>query len=596
MKRAKTTPIATAALAAGALLATIPTGLAQRDRGGAKGDGAERPTRDGRPGQEATTLRRAAAAPIPQPRRDPKPDRGGSGGSPLPADGPRFDFPAEERRIDGYGNNLADPERGMADVPFLRSVAPDYADGVGEPGGAARPSPRAVSNAVCAQTGDVPNRSGASDFVWQWGQFLDHDIDETPTADPAEAFDIAVPAGDPWFDPAGTGAATIALNRSAYEEVGGVRQQVNAITAYIDASNVYGSDEERAFALRTLDGTGRLKTSEGDLLPFNTGGLANAPSAALPNFYLAGDVRANEQVGLTAMHTVFVREHNHWAATMREANPRMSGMEIYGAARAIVAAEMQAITYNEFLPVLLGPGALPPYRGYREEVDAGIANLFAAAAYRLGHSMLSGELLCLDADLREIDSGNLSLASSFFDPALMQTIGPDPILRGLCAQRCQEIDTMLVDEVRNFLFGAPGSPGFDLASLNIQRGRDHGLPSYSAVRVAYGLPPVRRFADITPDRELAGRLASVYAGPADLDLWVGLLAEPHAPGAMVGETLRRVLADQFIRLRDGDRFWYQNHLTPELAALVEEQTLARILRRNTGIGAEIGDDVFRVAN
>jgi hypothetical protein len=451
-----------------------------------------------------------------------------------------------------------------------------------------------VSNAVVAQSEDVPNAIGASDFVWQWGQFLDHDIDETPTADPAEAFDIEVPAGDVWFDPSGSGAATIGLNRSDYEMVDGVRQQINAITAYIDASGVYGSDEERAFALRTLDGTGLMKTSEGDLLPFNTEGFANAPSALAPNFYLAGDIRANEQFGLTAMHTIFVREHNHWARTMGEANPRMSGEEIYQSARAIVAAEIQAISYNEFLPVLLGVDAIPPYRGYRAEVDASISNLFAAAAYRVGHSMLSGQLACLDENLEEIESGNLSLASSFFDPTLMVSVGPEAVLRGLCSQQCQEIDTKLVDEVRNFLFGAPGSPGFDLASLNMQRGRDHGLPGYNAVRRAYGLAPARNFRDISLDPEVSGALASVYASPEDVDPWVGMLAEEHLPGAMVGATHRAVLGDQFRRLRDGDRFWYQNHLTPDLVELVEAQTLATIIRRNSDIGDEIGDDAFRV--
>jgi hypothetical protein len=148
--------------------------------------------------------------------------------------------------------------------------------------------------------------------------------------------------------------------------------------------------------------------------------------------------------------------------------------------------------------------------------------------------------------------------------------------------------------VRNFLFGAPGSPGFDLASLNIQRGRDHGLPGYNAVRRAYGLPPARNFRDISLDPEVGAALASVYDSPEEVDPWVGMLAEEHVPGAMVGATLQAVLSDQFRRLRDGDRFWYQNYLSEPLVALVEAQSLARILRRNTEIGAEIGDDVFRV--
>jgi peroxidase len=64
-----------------------------------------------------------------------------------------------------------------------------------------------------------PNQRGASDFIWQWGQFLDHDLDLTTTAQPAEPFNIEIPLGDPHFDPKSTGGATMALNRSAYNDV-----------------------------------------------------------------------------------------------------------------------------------------------------------------------------------------------------------------------------------------------------------------------------------------------------------------------------------------------------------------------------------------
>jgi hypothetical protein len=105
---------------------------------------------------------------------------------------------------------------------------------------------------------------------------------------------------------------------------------------------------------------------------------------------------------------------------------------------------------------------------------------------------------------------------------------------------------------------------------------------------------VSTFAQFTPDADLAGRLASLYGGVDDMDPWVALLAEPQAPGAMVGPTLRTILADQFRRLRDGDRFWYQSYLPPALRATIERNTLAEIIRMNTGIGPELPGDVFRV--
>lgn len=529
------------------------------------------------------------------------------------------------RTIDGSDNNTTHPEWGRAGETFPRFGSIGYEDGVDAPAGSTRPSARLVSNFVCAQENEMPNAAGVSDLVWQWGQFLDHDIDLTPTLVPAEAFDIPVPFGDVWFDPNGTGTQVIGMERSYYEVIDGVREQVNEITSYIDASNVYGSNAVRARALRTLDGTGRMKTSAGDLLPFNEGGLPNAPASSA-NFFLGGDFRANEQVGLTAMHTLFVREHNYWAEKIaeqfqgdddgphhpnggsgghgghpagsgrtRQGARELNGDQIYQMARCIVAAEMQAITYRQFLPVILGPNALQPYFGYRDDLDAGIANEFATAAYRFGHTMLSPQIQRLGADGEPIADGHLSLANAFFNPGELIQNGIDPLLRGLAGQRAQELDPRLVNEVRNFLFGPPGAGGFDLASLNIQRGRDHGLPSYNQMRRDLGLSGVQSFSEITSDSELQRALRAAYSGDVEsVDLWVGGLSEDPLPGALVGEVIQRVLRRQFERLRDGDRFWYQHALPPELVDLVESQDLTRIVRRNTGIGDEFPNDPFHV--
>ncbi|MBT8368597.1 MAG: hypothetical protein KJP23_28220, partial [Deltaproteobacteria bacterium] len=503
-------------------------------------------------------------------------------------------YPDEVRSIDGTANNLVNPLWGSAGVEFLRLTTVGYTDGSSAPSGDERLNAREISNACAAYDGDAPNTVNASDFLWQWGQFLDHDVAETPVADPAEWFDIEVPAGDPDFDPLNTGEVTIPLDRSHYNIVNGVRQQVNVITAFIDASNVYGSDEERALELRTLDSTGRLKTSEADLLPFNENGLENAPTTDA-SFFLAGDIRANEQVGLTAMHTLFVREHNYWADRMLEVTPQLNGDELYEVARAIVAAEMQLITYNEFLPLLLGRNGLRPYRGYRDDVNPGLGNAFATAAYRVGHTMLSSELLRLEADGSPIVDGSIALADAFFNPDEIINHGIEPYLRGMAAQGCQNVDSYVVDDVRNFLFGAPGAAGFDLVSLNIQRGRDHGLPGYNQVRRDYGLSPAQSFADMSSDPEVQANLTAVYDSPDEVDLWVGGLAEDHLPRALVGQTFARILGDQFERLRDGDRFWYEAYLPRFLLDIVERQTLAAIIRRNTTIGNELQDDVSRVA-
>jgi len=503
------------------------------------------------------------------------------------------------RSIDGANNNISSPDMNTPHTQLVRIAPNAYSDGISALAGATRPNPRVVSNTVLAQAVSTQTPNAASDFLWQWGQFLDHDIDLTEGVPIPEPANIAIPAGDEYFDPNNNADVVLPFNRSIFDELTGIdvdnpRQQINEITGWIDASNVYGSDDERALALRTLDGTGKLKTSEGNLLPFNTAGLSNAggPSDTL---FIAGDVRANEQVGLTTMHTLFVREHNRLATRIARRQSSLSGDEIYQRARNTVAALMQVITYQEFIPVLLGPNALSEYSGYNPDVDASIRNEFSTAAYRLGHSLLSPQLLRLDRRGNEIAFGNLSLRDAFFSPgSIIDEGGIEPILRGLAKQACQDLDVLIIDDVRNFLFGLPGNGGFDLASLNIQRGRDHGLASYNDTRIALGLPPAASFSEISSDPDTQAKLAEAYSTVNDVDLWIGGLAEDKVKDALVGEVFLAILKDQFERLRDGDRFWYENSMSSREIRSIERTSLAQVIRRNTRIGREIQDNVFLV--
>lgn len=517
---------------------------------------------------------------------------------------PAQSLPREFRTIDGTNNNLEHPDWGSTGVELMRTPLPAvcagldfhqgicqetiyYADGVSAPAGPYRPSPRAVSDAVCTQTQSIPNNANASDFVWQWGQFLDHDMDLTGPGDPPEKLSIPVAAGDAFFDPGGTGTQVIPFTRSVYAAGSVPRQQINQVTAWIDASNVYGSDDARAAELRTFS-RGRLKMGRRKLLPFNVDGFPNNPSTD-PKFFLAGDVRSNEQNGLTAVHTLFVREHNRIARDFSY----LGDEPAYQIARAIVTAEIQSITYTEFLPVLLGPNGLPPYSGYDPNVTPNIANMFSTAAYRFGHSMLSPTLLRLRRNGKSIPAGDLPLRDAFFNPQEIVRRGIEPLLRGLAKQFAQQVDNFVIDDVRNFLFGAPGSGGLDLPALNIERGRDHGLPSYNEARAEIGLAPARGFADISPDPDVQARLASVYDSVDDVDLWVGGLAEDHVNDSLVGETFFHILQDQFERLRDGDRFWYEVYLPPDLLErYVNHTRLSDIIRRNARVGGEIQDNVF----
>lgn len=502
----------------------------------------------------------------------------------------------EYRSIDGTGNNLENPDWGSAGSRFVRTTPYDYADGIGAMAGADRPSARQISNETAKQTGSEPNSYGASDFLWVWGQFIDHDIDLTREAHTAEAVPIDIPIGDPAFDPAGTGTQTMGFNRSGYDEATGVtdaREQMNDITAFLDASMVYGSDATKAAALRA-DG-GYLKMGDGDLLPTNDGTFPEAGPGGGDTF-LAGDVRANENVGLTSMHTIFAREHNRLVDELNGKNPDWDDERLYQEAKAIVEGEIQAITYNEFLPLLLGQDAIADYNGYQADVDPQIANIFATAAFRFGHSMLSSTIHRVGEGGEESQYGHLSLKDAFFRPdRLVNEGGVDDTLRGLAFGTSQTIDTHLVEDVRSFLFGPPGSGGMDLEALNIQRGRDHGLPDYNTAREAYGLPRVTDFSEITSDQEIAATLKSLFGSVDNIDVFVGGLAEDEHGGSMLGELFTTIIAEQFSALRDGDRFFYENRFEGEDLAYLQDISLSQIIKQNTGIG-HLQDDVFHAYN
>lgn len=520
----------------------------------------------------------------------------------------------EFRTIDGTENNAVNPDQGSAGSTQIRfgygDRFPDNPDGtegfgdfiITEP---QRTNPRTISNVIHAQDESVVSERYLTDWSFQWGQFITHDMDLTPTGpefnirSDGTTGDFSIEIVDP-NDPLGPNA--IPFNRSQFAEGTGVegqrRETVNVVTSYIDASQVYGSDVDRANALRTFEG-GRLELDANGLLPLNVDGLPNDDALGLGDqLFIAGDVRANEQIGLTAAHTLFVREHNRLAERIETLYPELDDDEIYEFARRLVGAEMQIITYEEYLPSILGYDFSPDPDAaeYDPNVDASITNSFAHAAFRFGHSQISETTLLVNNFGQTVDE--LSIRDAFFNPDILKDNPQnlDFILKGLSSQVGQKVDVLLVDGIRNNLFGPPGAGGLDLAALDIQRGRDHGLPDYNNLRGNYGVPEVTSFDQISSDPGIQAALEDLFGNVDNIDAFTGMLAEDHLPGTSAGPTLHAIVGNQFERLRDGDRFFYTTDeflQTDEVKAVldIDNVSLANVIRWNTGV-QHIQDNVF----
>ncbi len=512
------------------------------------------------------------------------------------------------RSIDGFGNNIIHPDWGAAGITQLHDGSTCFGDFISTPGGQDRPGVRMISNTLFMQNTLENDLLELSAYCWAWGQFIDHDI--TLVEDHAsDGLLIPIPSGDIFFDPAATGTVTIPMKRSNYDPASGTSPQnhrkfINSITAFIDASAVYGSDDNRANWLRSfLDG--KLRMSTGNLLPWNTTtGEFNAPvdpvapGMAMPipfvqKWFVAGDVRANENPFLTSIHTLFVREHNRLCDELKKENPAWNDEQLYQHARKIVGGLIQAIVYEEWLPAM--GMEVPFYPGYRPSVNPGVMNVFSAAAYRYGHTAINSILVRMNNEGEYIPQGDILLRDAFFNPSATTSVGGiEPYLIGMATVVQQNFDCKVVDDLRNFLFGAPGQGGMDLVCLNITRGRERGVPDYNTLRSDFGLPIINSFDELSSDPLMNQTMVMVYGDHRKIDAWVGLLAEDHMPGAFFGKTAMTIIKQQFMAIRDGDRYYYEND--PALSGTEIEQIrstrLSDIIRRNTPVTI-IQDEIFK---
>ncbi|XP_003466861.1 eosinophil peroxidase [Cavia porcellus] len=545
------------------------------------------------------------------------------------------------RTITGRCNNKKRPWLGASNQALARWLPAEYEDGRSLPygwtpgkkrNGFLLPLVRAVSNQIVRFPREkLTSDHGRSLMFMQWGQFIDHDLDFAPESPARVAFTasvdcektcaqlppcfpIKIPPNDPRIKNQRDCIPFFRSAPSCPQHKTKVRNQINALTSFVDASMVYGSEVSLALQLRNrtnylglLAINQHFQDNGRALLPFanihDDPCLLTSRSARIPCF-LAGDSRSSETPKLAALHTLFMREHNRLATELKRLNPHWSGDKLYNEARKILGAMVQIITYRDFLPLVLGKErarrTLGPYQGYSSNVDPRVANVFTLA-FRFGHTMLQPFMFRLDSQYRaSAPNSHVPLSSTFFASwRIVLEGGIDPILRGLMATpaKLNRQDSMLVDELRDRLFQQVKRIGLDLAALNMQRSRDHGLPGYNAWRRFCGLSQPRNLAQLSQvlkNHCLARKFLTLYGTPDNIDIWVGAIAEPLLPGARVGPLLACLFENQFRRARDGDRFWWEKQgvFTKRQRKALKQISLSRIVCDNTGI-TTVARDIFK---
>lgn len=451
------------------------------------------------------------------------------------------------------------------------------------------PGPRLVSNTIFTSTEQVNAPRQTSLLMILFGQFIDHEITATPPEhlDKEHNVPIPHPDSDKKMDFTRSGILRYPYDKCCRKQYlpGRVweRPPFNTLTSFIDGGAIYGSENLRANTLRRLKkGELILKERGGELhLPLNNAKdlefeLENESDGRTTDLFVAGDVRANENPILLSIHTVFAREHNRICKMLRNwlkkrgGKPLLRDEWIYQHARLIVMAELQNIVFNEFVPAMLGDDALGQYSGYKPRVDARISTLFSAFAFRWGHSGVPETMEIKD---RRGEMKTTTMKELFFSTKLYDEHGLDNMLLSAMNTAASNIDEKVTDSLRDFLFNPHDRGVLDLVSLNIQRSRDLGIPSYTALQKRFktgtGLEKIKP--------ELRQQLLDLYGSADNIEAYVGGLSETTKEGSLLGPLFHAINVDQFRRLRDGDRFYYENiHWHP----LIKNMPLVQRIRKH----------------
>nr|CAD7589006.1 unnamed protein product [Timema genevievae] len=462
----------------------------------------------------------------------------------------------------GSSNKVHDgAEIVLADNHLTRKTPAAYADGVYMMAGQNRPSPRKLSQIFMKGQDGLGSARNRTAMLAFFGQVVSSEVlMASESGCPIEVHRIEIEKCDEMYDKGCHGNKYIPFHRAAYDRKTGQspnspREQTNQMTAWIDGSFIYSTSEAWVNAMRSFK-NGSFLTDHSKMMPVKNTmrvPLFNSPAPHMlrmmtpERLYLLGDPRTNQNPALLSFGLLFFRWHNVVASRVQAQYPDWPDEEVFQRARRYVVATLQNIIAYEYLPAFLGEG-LPKYDGYKPDVHPGVSHVFQSAAFRFGHTLIPPGIYRRDGQchFRETAMGYraLRLCSTWWDSNI-----------------AEKEDTVLCSDVRDKLFGPMEFSRRDLGALNIMRGRDNGLPDYNTVRSYFRLPKVQEWTEINPPLfaskpDLLRVLAAAYSNRLDnIDVYIGgMLESRDGPG----ELFTAIIKEQFARIRDADRFWFEN--------------------------------------
>ncbi|MEB3214287.1 MAG: peroxidase family protein [Leptolyngbyaceae bacterium] len=523
----------------------------------------------------------------------------GRGPVPVPdKDGKHLAF----RTADGSFNDLEHPEMGMAGTRFGRNVP--VKDTQLDAPNLMKPNPREISRVLMTRDEFQPATT-LNVLAAAWIQFQNHGWFSHGENQVENKLEVPLEEGDPWPDEHRPMVVGKTLDDPTRNE--GDTQTpptfINTVSHWWDGSQVYGSDPETIDRLRShVDG--KMRLDDQGLLP-----LDEASGLEMTGF------NDNWWIGLSLLHTLFVKEHNTICDHLKTMYPDWTDDQLFGHAHLINAALMAKIHTVEWTPGILGHPALQIAmdanwwgmlgkhfkdlfgRVGDSEVISGIIGSSTnhhTAPYYITEEFVSvyrlHPLIPDDFEIYSADTGKLRHSMNFFEASGKRTrafIEEFGLVDLFYSHGIAHPGAITLHNYPKFLQQLVRDNGevFDLAAIDILRDRERGVPRYNRFRELIGRERVTSFDEITSNTVWADEMRRVYNNNIDsVDLMVGMFAEDLPAGFGFSDTAFRVFILMASRRLKSDRFFTKDYraevYTPFGLDWINDTTMLDVLRRH----------------